>query len=104
MPLSDGGGQREDASSIVVLDGLMADGERAALLAWLTAQDWDGSGDDPPGDKWERNCVDHNDVDESPVSSTWGLQEHMVQACGAHSPAQGQASSYCEWGYFAWCC
>ncbi len=79
MPLSHGGGQREDASSIVVLDGLMADSERAALLTWLTADGWDGSGDDPPGNKWERNCVDHVDGHESPASSSWGLQQHMVQ-------------------------
>ena len=83
MPLSDGSGPRQDASSIVVLDGLMEDDEQDALLSWLTADGWDGIGDAPPDDKWARNCVDHVDHggDAGPSGDTWGLQEHMVQAC-----------------------
>lgn len=42
------------------------------LLAWLTAPDHDHSGP-PPGDKWERACVDRTgDV------ATWGLRPHMI--------------------------
>ena len=80
VPLSDGSGPRQDASSIVVLDGLMEDDERAALLSWLTADGWDGSGDAPPEDKWAQNCVDHVDGEAGRSLATWGLQEHVVQA------------------------
>ena len=93
MPLSDGSGMRQDASSVVVLDGLMADGERAELLTWLTVDGWDGGGDDaPPDDKWARNCVDHVDGDAGPGPGTWGLQEHVVQVRSRHAERKGSAA------------
>ncbi len=88
VPLSDGSGPRQDASSIVVLDGLMEDDERAALLSWLTADGWDGCGDVPPEEKWARNCVDHVDGGAGPRPDTWGLQEHVVQARSLCSPCR----------------
>ena len=57
-----------DDSRVVVLDGLLAECERAALLAWLTADGWDHSRG-PPQAKWERACVDREGD-----AATWGLR------------------------------
>lgn len=69
-------------SSQVVLDGLISAEERAALLLWLTEEDWQ-QGSSPPESKWERNCVDYraDTVDDGADddTATWGLQQHVVQ-------------------------
>ena len=57
-----------DDSRVVVLDGLLRERERAALLAWLTADNWD-HGRGPPEAKWERACVDREGD-----AATWGLR------------------------------
>lgn len=65
----------------VVLDGLISAEERAALLLWLTEEDWQ-QGSSPPESKWERNCVDYraDTVDDgADDTATWGLQQHVVQ-------------------------
>lgn len=62
---------REDASHLVVLDGLVSRRQRSELLEWLTAAQHDHSGDPPP-DKWERGCVDR--AGDKP---TWGLQQQV---------------------------
>lgn len=69
---------------MVALDGLLSDAERAALLRWLTDEDWQ-QGSSPPASKWERNCVDYGvDSEEGGDgdgggAATWGLQQHVVQ-------------------------
>ncbi len=57
-----------DDSRVVVLDGLLTEHERGALLSWLTADGWDHSAG-PPKARWERACVDR-DGD----AATWGLR------------------------------
>ena len=81
VPVSDGSGDRSDASHVVVLDGLVSADERAALLLWLTEDGWQQGGG-PPESKWERNCVDYRaDAvnDGAGDTATWGLQQHVVQ-------------------------
>ena len=64
----------------MALDGLLSDAERAALLRWLTDEDWQ-QGSPPPASKWERNCMDYGaDTEEGAAdTATWGLQQHVVQ-------------------------
>lgn len=62
---------RPDSSHVVAFDGLLDEAERAQLLAWLTAEGHDHTGD-PPADKWERGCVDR--MGDRP---TWGLRPEV---------------------------
>ena len=96
VPASDGSGTRQDASSVVVLDGLMTAGERPARLMWLTADGWDGCGAAPPDDKGAQNCVDHVDSDAGRKTSTWGLQEHVVQVRRRYGEWTGGARVECR--------
>ncbi len=68
------GGEREDISHMVVLDGLLTPSERTSLLDWLTAPGHDHSGP-PPEDKWERACADTEGD-----AASWGLRPHVLQA------------------------
>jgi hypothetical protein len=83
-------GSREDrCGRIVVLDGLFGEPERAALLAFITAPDWDHTKGarhrrmprtrltrrtlaGPPEDKWERRTSDGPGF---PLS--WGLKDQV---------------------------
>ena len=58
---------------MVVLDGLVSEAERVAILDWLTAPGHDHAGP-PPGDKWEKACVDREG--DSP---TWGLTTEVYR-------------------------
>lgn len=73
------GHYRPDAGHLVVVDGLCTEGERAELLAWLTAERHDPS-QPPPTDKWEQACVDREG--DAP---TWGLRQEV----GAGTRRQG---------------
>ncbi|PNH08092.1 hypothetical protein TSOC_005387 [Tetrabaena socialis] len=68
------GHYRPDAGHLVVLDGLLTEGEREELLAWLTAPGHDHAGP-PPEDKWEMACVDREGD-----RATWGLQPQLLAA------------------------
>ncbi|GLC46484.1 hypothetical protein PLESTM_001880600 [Pleodorina starrii] len=66
------GHYRRDAGHVVVLDGLLTEGERRELLSWLTAPEHNHQGP-PPEDKWEMVCVDREGA-----RPTWGLQPHVL--------------------------
>ncbi len=57
-----------DDSRVVVMDGLLTERERGALLSWLTADGWDHRAG-PPEARWERACVDREGD-----AATWGLR------------------------------
>ena len=68
-----GNGMRLDYGHIVVLDNLIDEPQRKALLDLLTMPDWDHSGG-PPTDKWERETADG-----AGLPKTWGLKDSILQ-------------------------
>ena len=88
------GGERFDSGSIVVLDGLVGEAERSALLDAITAPGWDHSSGAPPekgkvkggkdGRKWERETRDTT-AEGAPAS--WGLtEEGLAMLQGPDAP------------------
>jgi hypothetical protein len=73
-------GYRWDASSLVVLDGVVDEALRQELLDLLTAEGWDHSRGPPP-DKWEKRLVD---TDGAPPS--WGLKEGVMAEMAEEMP------------------
>ncbi|KAK9827675.1 hypothetical protein WJX81_006980 [Elliptochloris bilobata] len=71
-----------DDSRVVVLDGLLHERERTALLAWLTADGWDHRRG-PPVTKWERTCVDREGD-----AATWGLRPEVQTALREAPPPE----------------
>ena len=81
------GGERFDAGHVVVLDGMVGEAERLALLDAITAPGWDHESGAPPekgklkgsatGRKWERETRDTT-AEGAPPS--WGLTEEGLAA------------------------
>ena len=70
----DGVGDEEDASAVVVLDGLLTPAESAALLASITEPGWDHAAQAaPPPSAWERSTADRDG--DAP---TWGARPGLV--------------------------
>ncbi len=83
------GHYRPDAGHLVVLDGLLAEGERAQLLDWVTAPGHDHAGP-PPGDKWEMACVDR-------MGECRGWVGGWVAGWGGGALREGSGLAYKRW-------
>jgi probable phosphoglycerate mutase len=82
-------GTRRDASAVLVLDGVVGESLRSALLEAITEKDWPhASASGPPPGKWTRDTADGvNDEDPNAIpKKSWGLSSDALERVQKSAP------------------